>query len=203
MRSTGETEAARRFTLTDAIVMVGATATGLALVRGWQYPNWCVEWGFVLAFPSGTPPQGVAKWLVRAAILSDSDRRLLRQRDVELDEDAGRQLLDERFLAYVAFTRAADRLVLSRPVTTPAGKAANPSPYWAELLRLVPVDPHHVPRPTRDGPQWHPQSIRCRVGCALEPPCARSTSGPVRAAASGRLRHPKRRQRSRRCCCRA
>ena len=37
-----------------------------------------------------------------AGVLSDGDRRLLRQRDVDVEPDADRQLLDERFLAYVA-----------------------------------------------------------------------------------------------------
>ena len=109
-----------------------------------------VKLAFVLGMAEGKFP------LVRREelVLSDADRRSLRARQIDLDEDAERQLLDERFLAYVAFTRPTDRLVVSRPLGDAKGRAANPSVYWRELQRLVPAAaPDLIPRSSAADPR--------------------------------------------------
>jgi ATP-dependent helicase/nuclease subunit B len=104
---------------------------------------------FVLGLTEGRFP-GVDR---EELVLSDAERRSLRRRQVDLDEDTERRLLDERFLAYVAFTRPTEQLVVSRPLADDAGRAANPSVFWYELHRLCPTDPTHVPRSSADDPQ--------------------------------------------------
>ena len=104
---------------------------------------------FVLGLAEGRFP------LVRREelVLSDAERRSLRSRQVELDEDTERQLFDERFLAYVAFTRPMGRLVVSRPLSDAAGRATNPSAFWLELRRLCPADVAHVPASAASAPE--------------------------------------------------
>jgi ATP-dependent helicase/nuclease subunit B len=98
---------------------------------------------FVLGLAEGRFPRVAQDPLV----LTDAERRTLRGRQVELDEETERQLLDERFLAYVAVTRAAQQLVVSRPLADEKGRALNPSLFWMELQRLCPDVPvRHVPR---------------------------------------------------------
>jgi ATP-dependent helicase/nuclease subunit B len=71
-------------------------------------------------------------------VISDRERRTLRARNVDLDQDSQRQLLDERFLAYLAFTRASERLIISRTAADAKGRSANPSSFWMELFRVLP-----------------------------------------------------------------
>ena len=105
---------------------------------------------FVLGLAEGTFPFARREELV----LSDAERRTLRAKQVDLDDDTERQLLDERFLAYVAVTRPTHRLVVGRPLSTATGRPLNPSAYWLELQRLCPaavVD--HVPRTSAARPE--------------------------------------------------
>ncbi|CAN5606540.1 helicase-exonuclease AddAB subunit AddB [soil metagenome] len=69
-------------------------------------------------------------------VLTDSERGLLRRRSIELDDDSTRRLLDERLLGYLAFTRASQRLILSRPSAEDGGKPLNASPFWLRLDEL-------------------------------------------------------------------
>src|SRR5581483_9862316 len=71
-------------------------------------------------------------------ILSHAERRELRRRKIELDDDPTRRLLNERFLGYVAFTRASDGLTVSRSLSDEEGKPAEPSPYWLRLREMFP-----------------------------------------------------------------
>lgn len=41
----------RRFSVADGLVLIGASAIGLALVRGWRYPRWC---GLMIGFFPGS-----------------------------------------------------------------------------------------------------------------------------------------------------
>jgi ATP-dependent helicase/nuclease subunit B len=47
-------------------------------------------------------------------------------------------LLDERLLGYLAFTRASEKLVVSRCLADDNGRATHPSAFWEELIRLFP-----------------------------------------------------------------
>jgi ATP-dependent helicase/nuclease subunit B len=109
-----------------------------------------VRLAFVLGLAEGRFPVAHRE----ALVLSDAERRSLRNRNVDLDEDTERQLLDERFLAYFAFTRPSERLVASRPLADDAGRALNPSLFWLELQRACPdVGVQHVPRASAADPQ--------------------------------------------------
>jgi ATP-dependent helicase/nuclease subunit B len=99
-----------------------------------------LEMVFVLGLNEGIFPRPAGD----TTLLSDRDRRLLRERLVDLDPETDRQLLDERFLAYLAFSRASSRLIVSRPTAGPKGRAAAPSLFWTELARLVPDAPTAV-----------------------------------------------------------
>ena len=89
---------------------------------------------FVLGMNAGEFPRTARD----PSVLTDADRRELRRRKIELGE--GRQdLLDERLLGYVAFTRASERLFLSRPVMGEAERAAEPSAFWQRLTEMFPA----------------------------------------------------------------
>lgn len=81
------------------------------------------------------------------SIFTDSDRRNLGRRKIDLDPDSSRRLLDENFLGYIALTRAADRLLLTRTVSNPDGRALGPSPLWQRVMSAFPTLPEYeMPR---------------------------------------------------------
>jgi ATP-dependent helicase/nuclease subunit B len=87
------------------------------------------------------------------SILTDRDRRNLRRRRIELDPGLQQRLFDERFLGYVAFTRASQRLYISRPLSDGEGRATEPSSFWRRIIslfpdvRITPVRPSHAMEP--------------------------------------------------------
>ena len=86
-------------------------------------------------------------------VITDRERRNLRSRNIDLDHDSERRLLDERFLAYVAFTRASQQIIFSRPTANAKGKLTNPSLFWLELLALLPQMPvQHLIRELNPSP---------------------------------------------------
>jgi ATP-dependent helicase/nuclease subunit B len=89
---------------------------------------------FVLGLNEGNFPRVTSE----RCVISDRERRTLRRRHIDLDQDSDRRLLDERFLAYLAFTRASQRLILSRPTADSDGRPTNPSGFWAEIIRIFP-----------------------------------------------------------------
>jgi ATP-dependent helicase/nuclease subunit B len=72
------------------------------------------------------------------SVLSDAERRELRERDVEVDADTPRRLLDENLLGYIALTRAGERLILTRSKTDAGGKELGASQYWRRVRELFP-----------------------------------------------------------------
>ena len=90
-------------------------------------------------FPA--PPQG-------SVLLTETDRTELERRNVHLGATARRQLGRERFLAYLAFTRARERLVITCAQRDANGGALNASPFLDHLRRLFPalaVEPPAAP----------------------------------------------------------
>ncbi|MGH7178403.1 MAG: PD-(D/E)XK nuclease family protein, partial [Tepidisphaeraceae bacterium] len=57
------------------------------------------------------------------SIFSDSDRHQLLDRRIEVEPDSRRRLFDERFLFYIALTRASEQLIVMRPLADDAGRA--------------------------------------------------------------------------------
>ena len=89
-------------------------------------------------------------------LLGDRDREALEAAGVEVGSSRRRQLLEERLLAYIAVTRASERLWISYARTDAEGKPVNPSPYLQDLQAAWPglavdrlADPG-VERSTRD-----------------------------------------------------
>jgi ATP-dependent helicase/nuclease subunit B len=68
------------------------------------------------------------------SLFSDADRRVLGRRNIDLDPDTARRLLDEEFLGYVAFTRASERLLLTRSSADEKAKPLSPSPLWTRVV---------------------------------------------------------------------
>jgi ATP-dependent helicase/nuclease subunit B len=73
------------------------------------------------------------------ALLTDLDRTALEERGVALNTSARRQLARERFLAYLACTRASERVVFTTALNDAAGSPLNPSPFISQLEALFPT----------------------------------------------------------------
>lgn len=85
------------------------------------------------------------------SVLTEPERKELRRRHVELDADRRRQLHDEDLLGYLAFTRASERLIVSRPRADDNGRPVDPSRFWQRLRELVPDAPLvEIPQDARD-----------------------------------------------------
>jgi ATP-dependent helicase/nuclease subunit B len=112
---------------------------------------------FVAGLNAGRFPRGARD----ATVLSDTERRELRRRKVDLG-DGRLDLLDERFLGYFAFTRASDRLVLTRPLAGDGDREAEPSRFWERVRELFPgVIPSTV-APVHEGSlrdAWTPRQL--------------------------------------------
>src|SRR5439155_13058015 len=80
-------------------------------------------------FPA--PPQSTA-------LPTEADRAELERLDFSLSANSRRQLGRERFYAYLALTRARERVVLTAAQQDANGTPLNPSPFLAQLQRLFP-----------------------------------------------------------------
>ena len=98
------------------------------------------------------------------SVFTDADRRTLGKNNIDLDPDTARQLLDENFLGYLAFTRASDRLLLTRSTCDDDGRPTPPSPLWQRVVDSIPNVPiHSVPREEDLPPQFiaTPRQLVC------------------------------------------
>jgi ATP-dependent helicase/nuclease subunit B len=82
-----------------------------------------------------------------SSIFSDRERIALERRGIELDRSSDKHLLDERFLAYVAFSRATERLTVMRFNCSGAGCELAPSVFWQKLRAILPDVPVQNVRP--------------------------------------------------------
>jgi ATP-dependent helicase/nuclease subunit B len=71
-------------------------------------------------------------------ILTDADRDEIRQRAAAPGPNLRERLARERFLGYIACTRASEKLVVTFSRHDADGRALNPSPFIAHLRRIVP-----------------------------------------------------------------
>lgn len=76
---------------------------------------------------------------IASGLLSDSDRNELEKLDLPGNLTARKRLSRERFLAYLAFTRASERLVLTFSIHDSHAKALNPSSFVGQLGKLFPA----------------------------------------------------------------
>jgi len=72
-------------------------------------------------------------------LLNESDYLELEKHDCSLTFTSRQQLGRERFLGYIALTRARERLVLSSALQDANGSPLNPSPFLRQLSRLFPT----------------------------------------------------------------
>lgn len=71
-------------------------------------------------------------------VLTESDRDALASAGLSLGPDRRRQLSRERYLAYIALTRARERLVITQATRSADGADLNPSPFLPVLRGLFP-----------------------------------------------------------------
>jgi ATP-dependent helicase/nuclease subunit B len=71
-----------------------------------------------------------------AGVISDLERQRLSRLRVPLDPDGRQRQLDERLVAYLALTRAAERIYLSRPTADERGAPLPSSEYWEAVRAL-------------------------------------------------------------------
>jgi len=89
-------------------------------------------------------------------LLGDPERETLEQLGKPVGPSRQRQLLDERMLAYIALTRASERLWISFPQAEADGQPVEPSPFLDALRAALPgleVDTVTDPRSERV-PAW-------------------------------------------------
>ena len=102
----------------------------------------------VMGMNEGEFPKG----FVEDAILSDNERRTLRESHIELGAESSRQMLAENMLGYVALTRSSQRLLLTRTISNAKGKPNTPSPFWGRVKQIVPgVEIKRAEREVVDG----------------------------------------------------
>src|SRR5258706_4517056 len=87
------------------------------------------------------------------SLLSDAERSELQKREVAIEANADRQRLDEDLLAYIALTRASERVYVSRPVCDEAKRPSAASPYWVRLRAMFrQIEVKGLPRHEQEDP---------------------------------------------------
>jgi ATP-dependent helicase/nuclease subunit B len=84
-------------------------------------------------------------------LLTENELAELENRNIILGATARQQLARERYLGYIACTRANERLVLTCALSGNDGAVLNPSPFLSQLRRLFPSLECERPAPT---PPW-------------------------------------------------
>jgi ATP-dependent helicase/nuclease subunit B len=85
------------------------------------------------------------------SVLSDSERDKLQEHQFNVEPGSERRLLDENLLGYIAFSRASERLYVSRSLADDAGRPLGASVYWINLRGMFPgLEPKRLPRDERD-----------------------------------------------------
>ncbi|PAV29248.1 helicase-exonuclease AddAB subunit AddB [Virgibacillus profundi] len=77
-------------------------------------------------------------------MINEQERELLAGHGLQLAESSKRQLLDDWFYMYIAFTAAKDRLWISYPLSDEEGKAKMPSQMIKRIEDLFPVCCDHI-----------------------------------------------------------
>ena len=102
----------------------------------------------VLGLNDGTFPRSHGE----PGVLSDDERRILQERNVDVEPDGRSLQLTERFLAYRAFAAPSERLVLTRSSADAQGRPAAPSPFWTHVQKLLDVAVLKLPPEAADEP---------------------------------------------------
>jgi ATP-dependent helicase/nuclease subunit B len=75
---------------------------------------------------------------LKEGILTDEDRKTLKDENIELAPDSKSKAFEEQYLVYFAFTRASGYLRISFPVADSQGRALRPSMVLSRLKRVFP-----------------------------------------------------------------
>lgn len=78
------------------------------------------------------------------SMINEQEREILAGHGLELAESSKRQLLDDWFYMYIAFTAAKDRLWVSYPLSDEAGKSKMPSQLIKRIEDLFPTCCSHL-----------------------------------------------------------
>jgi ATP-dependent helicase/nuclease subunit B len=98
-------------------------------------------------FPATSPAQG---------LFTDADRRQLGSHGVNVGPDQRLRLSQERYYAYIAFTRASERLVMTWSEHDAEERTLTPSPLIAHVRRLFPdLDPEGFANASSTGEYLH------------------------------------------------
>ncbi|MEC5423666.1 helicase-exonuclease AddAB subunit AddB [Virgibacillus sp. C22-A2] len=96
--------------------------------------------GFLLGVSDGVWPMKPPA----DGMINERERELLAGHGLRLAESSRRQLLDDWFYMYIAFTAAKDRLWVSYPLSDEEGKTKMPSQLIGRLEELFPVCCDHI-----------------------------------------------------------
>lgn len=96
------------------------------------------QYVFVIGLADGVFPKTGS-----GGVLTDSERETLIRMGLELSQPAEERLVEERFIAYQAFTCASRALYLCCPRSDTKGSAIQPSPYLAQVRALFPHAAEH------------------------------------------------------------
>lgn len=78
------------------------------------------------------------------SIINESERELLEKNGIHLAESSVRQLLDDNFYMYLAFTVAKDALKISYPLSDEEGKGKMPSQLVKRIEDFFPATKEHI-----------------------------------------------------------
>ncbi len=76
---------------------------------------------------------------LESGLFNDKERLLLRDQKIELAPTTEKKLFDEQFWAYIAFTRAKNKMVLSYPLSAQDGSSLHPSSLLNGIKRILPT----------------------------------------------------------------
>lgn len=99
-----------------------------------------VKVGFLLGVNDGVWPMKPP----HDGIINERERELLGERGIKLADSSVRQLLDDHFYMYLAFTTASDRLVISYPLADEEGNAKMPSQMIKRIEDMFPAASEHI-----------------------------------------------------------
>jgi len=98
-------------------------------------------------------------------LLTDADRDGLERQDIYLGPTPRQRLGHERYLGYIACTRASERLVLTRALQDSKGRSLNPSPFFDHVKRITGAEEEYF----SPAGEWQ----RSEHLCELEAPALR------------------------------
>jgi ATP-dependent helicase/nuclease subunit B len=135
-----------------------------------------VKLGLVLGlnenvFPSSARP---------SALLTDGEREVLETQDISLGASARQRLGREHYLAYLACTRARERMVFTRALHNADGAPLHPSPFLSRIAQLFPtLEVENISRVLDWREAVHPAEL-------VEPLLRSSSVDPLGGADSGK-----------------